>query len=281
MARRSTRRKRRGNIILKTLKSRVFWLFLLGVGILSGVCYLLFLSEVFQIEEIVVSGNEKVKEQSILEIVQPQIEKEFRLGPFFSFSTRSIFIARPPLLEQKIKKAFPRVGVVTVKRNLPDSLELKVGERRPFVEICVNSGECYRADEKGVVFEKSAGIKQESEEEVEVFQVKSEDLIIVVEGPSEFELGKEAILPLYLAGTAQIKNRIASSALMEPVELSLNGKQLVVATDKGFKIYFDLDKDVEDQLFNLEMVVEKKISEEEMEGLEYIDLRFGNRVYYK
>ena len=52
-------------------------------------------------------------------------------------------------------------------------------------------------------------------------------------------------------------------------------------TDKNFKVIFSLDNNVEDQILNLDLVLKEKISQEDLVGLEYIDLRFGNKVYFK
>ncbi len=282
MARRRKRRSRKKRMFLRVMKSKTFWIIVLVFLMCAGLAYFLLLSDMFQVEEIEVFGNQKVNQEEVLQEIEPRIEKELKAGPFSLFSSRSIFLVGARPLERHIKHIFPRVGEVVVKRKLPSVLSLEIKERDSFVELCLLSGECYKADEQGVVFEKSADVKEETEGEVQVFQVKREELmVIVVKGFTKPDLGSEAIPPLYLAGASEIENKIKNSMQMEPRELSLEGEQLIVDVGKGFKIYFDLDKNVEEQLFNLELVLREKLSDQNLEELEYIDLRFGNRVYYK
>lgn len=281
MARR-TRRSRKKRRFLKIIKSKIFWIifFIFSTGL--GLAYFLLLSDVFQIEEMKISGNKKVNEEEVLEAVEPRVKKELELGPFSLFSSRSIFLIGSRSLEQSVKQAFPRVGEVKVKKGLPNVLNLEIKERDSFAEICLLSGECYKTDEKGIVFEKSADVREEKEGDVQVFQVKREELMVIfVRGAAGFDLGTQAISPLYLAGASKIEQKIKSDLEMEPKELSLGGEKLIVDVNKGFKVYFNLDKNVEDQLFNLELVLREKLSDRELEELEYIDLRFGNRIYYK
>ncbi len=267
---------------MRVVKSKIFWVAVLILLICAGLAYFLLLSNIFQVEAIEIFGNQKVNEEEILQEVEPRINKELRVGPFSLFSSRSIFLTGSQSLKKHIKNTFPRIGEVVIKRRLPNTLSLEIMERESFAEICFLSGECYKADQQGVVFEKSADVKEEAETEVQVFQVKREELmVIVVKDSTGFELGSEAVPPLYLAGASEIEKEIKKSIQMEPRELSLEGGEMVVEVDKGFKIYFDLDKNVEEQLFNLELVLREKLSDQNLEELEYIDLRFGNRIYYK
>lgn len=55
---------------------------------------------------------------------------------------------------------------------------------------------------------------------------------------------------------------------------------LTVETSEGWRVLFELNTDIERQLENFELVYNEKFSTSR-EGLEYIDLRFGERVYYK
>jgi len=57
--------------------------------------------------------------------------------------------------------------------------------------------------------------------------------------------------------------------------------EIKVVTEKGWQIYFNTNLNVETQLDKLVLIYEKKIKELGIDNLEYIDLRFGNRVFYK
>lgn len=59
----------------------------------------------------------------------------------------------------------------------------------------------------------------------------------------------------------------------------LTGGWMSVVTDRGYEIYFDVTGDVETQGKNLQRVLDEQ--QENLDDLEYIDLRFGDRVYLK
>jgi len=275
------RKKRKSRFFLKLIKSRSFWLALVGAGMLAGLAYLFFVSHVFEVQELDVSGNEEVKEGAILQAAEGSIEKRVGVGPFTIFITKSIFLVGPSQLEDVLMRLSPHIGRVEVSKKLPGTIKLEIEERQPFAEICILSGECYKADKKGIVFEKSADVKKQAEADVEVFQVERADLVIRVRESTRYELGKEAVQPLYLLGVKQVREKIKNNSRIEAGELLLEEDKLVVSTLRGLKLYFDLDKDIDDQLFNLDLVLREKITDEKLEELEYIDLRFGNRIYYK
>lgn len=55
--------------------------------------------------------------------------------------------------------------------------------------------------------------------------------------------------------------------------------EINVLTDDGFEIYFDSKQDIDKQIENLTNVLKQKIDNKEK--LQYIDLRFIDRIYYK
>lgn len=57
--------------------------------------------------------------------------------------------------------------------------------------------------------------------------------------------------------------------------------EIKVVTKKGWQIYFNTNLDTERQLDKLVLIYEKKVKELGIDNLEYIDLRFGNKVFYK
>ncbi|MEK7167221.1 MAG: hypothetical protein AAB732_02325 [Patescibacteria group bacterium] len=57
--------------------------------------------------------------------------------------------------------------------------------------------------------------------------------------------------------------------------------EIRVVTQSGFEIYFDVfSSDLNQQINNLSKVLNQEIKDK-ISSLEYIDLRFGNRIYYK
>lgn len=59
----------------------------------------------------------------------------------------------------------------------------------------------------------------------------------------------------------------------------LAGKWVQLMTQTGYRILFDLTGNIDEQVHNLTVVLQDQV--EDQTTLEYIDLRFGDRVYFK
>ncbi len=269
-------------------RSRLFWFSLLASFLFLGISYLLFFSSVFQIEEIEITGNEKVKSERIEERIVPFLGHVFQVDPFFEgvgpwriFDTRSILLLAGKKIEKEVIEVFPRVGRVRVKRHFPDKVVLEIEERVPFAEICERSGRCFVVDESSVAFEESASVKEEKGEGVKVLEVEKEELTVKLEEEKSVNLGEGAMKPSYLQVIRKIKTGVEEDTGFKVKDIYYSGERVNVETERGVKLYFNLERSAEDQLLNLSLVLKEKISAEELMELEYIDLRFGNRVYYK
>lgn len=64
--------------------------------------------------------------------------------------------------------------------------------------------------------------------------------------------------------------------------ISHDGETYVLFSDDGQQIFVDLYDDLEEVLQNLETLFKQEnFNEAQFENIQYIDMRFGNRVYYK
>ena len=58
------------------------------------------------------------------------------------------------------------------------------------------------------------------------------------------------------------------------------GREVRILMTEGWQAYLDIDDDPEDQIKHLDLVLKQKIKTDR-EHLDYVDLRFGERVVYK
>ena len=125
-------------------------------------------------------------------------------------------------------------------------------------------------DEKGIAF-------------AEAGREPEEDLIIISKQPKE-EISLKSIVidEKTLSQILMIKETIMEKAKIEAKEFTLSESEarLDVKTTEGWEAYFYLEGDLNWQLIELELVLEKQLPQEKRQGLEYIDLRFS-KVYYK
>ena len=253
-------------------KKRWFRLGLLVLILLGETLYLAFFSPVFQIKEIEVRGFSKISSREIQNFVKEEVKWNFLF-----FSSGSIFLLNSKDIEKVILERFLRVASCNLKRVFPDKLVIYLQERRPVAVLCSNDSEnnnkrkrnCYFIDEEGVVFEKSF------EEENKYLKIKSTR-------ESPIKLGERIFPREKLEKFLEIQRYLEKNLKISLESISPGNKErLIVKTGKNWEIYFNLKEDLKKQLRNLKLVLEEKILPEKRKDLEYIDLRFGNRVYYK
>lgn len=169
------------------------------------------------------------------------------------------------------------MGGVRVKRFLPDKIILEINEREMVAEICRK--ECYQVDKTGFVFLKSS-YEKEADEEVQVFRAQDGGLLINLKDSRSLRLGETVVSEDVLSSIVNIEGGLGER-LGSAVGIELNEERLTVRTEAGPRLYFNLERDVKNQLANLRLLLSDKLSETDLKTLEYVDLRFGNRVYYK
>ncbi len=249
MKKKRHRFKRKKSIV----RSRFFWFSILIVLFLGGLFYLFFLSPVFQVKNIRISGNVKLPADKIERTIEENIPTRMLF-----WKTRSIFLVNLGRIDRLITERFPRIKEATLRRDLPGTFVSQIKERVPAVDWCFEE-KCFYLDRKGIAF-------AEREEETGI-KIKTGSL-------NGFSLGDSVIEEEKLQFLLIIEKEID----LDVTEYLFEGDKLTVLIEE-WKIYFNLKEKIEDQLLNLKLVLEEKIPPENRKNLEYIDLRFGNRVF--
>ncbi|MDD2696782.1 MAG: FtsQ-type POTRA domain-containing protein [Candidatus Pacebacteria bacterium] len=245
-------------------RNRFFWLGLLTVVFLFSIFYFLFLSGFFQIEKIIISGEDKVPTEEI----RSRIEN--KLGNKILFwQTKSIFLVNLAEMKKDVLAAFPGLAAVEIKRNFPDGLSIIVVERAGIAQWFAGE-RSFLLDNEGVIFETSSP--------------ESDFLKIVDANNSDNPaLGLKVIEKEELSRiTGKIWPELRDNLKIPIKEFLISSEdKLTVLTQEGWEIYFNLQGDVEWQLTKLKAVLEEKIPQDRRVDLQYIELRFGNFAPFK
>lgn len=255
-------------------KNRFFWLGILTLVLIGIVLYFALFASFFQIQEIQISGNQKVKKEDLENFVWEKVNRKIVL-----FQTKTIFLVNFQEIERNLLEKFPKISTVHLKREFPDILILNIQEREPLFIFCKNSDSCFYLDKQGVIFDPvrngiSYGVEKISE--VEGLLLKIRDF-----RSQEINLGKKVIEDDLLKGVRGIVLKLRENLEISVKELTLFEEKIEVQTVQDFEIYFNPKGDISNQIQSLTSVLKKEIPLENRGNLEYIDLRFGNRVYYK
>jgi len=226
------------------LRNRLFWSVLLVLAVLGTLVYFLFFSRVFQIKDVVISGDNEISRQE--------------LEGFFL--AQNIFLLNKDRIESNILYDFPKIAEVKISRIFPSSVRVDIKERQAVLVWCDEEKECFLTDKTGTFFG-------------EVYY-EDADLPTVF---GEKDLLNEKMVEHFSDIDAKLKKELDFE--IEKI-LLVSPQQFNVKTNEGWEIYFSSEKDVNWQLTQLHLVLARQISEEERKELEYIDLRF-ERVYYK
>jgi cell division protein FtsQ len=224
--------------------------------------YFLFFSDFFQIKEIVISGQNRVKREEIEKVIKENLEKKF-----FVFKGNNIFFANLDQVKNEILKKFPQIEELEFKRKIPDKLLVNVREKKE-VALFFQNEKTFLLDENGIIFE-------EATPEVQLLKIES----FINRG--ELVLGEKVIEKETLTKILEIEKKLKDLNIsLEKVSI-ISEDNLHFKTKEDWEIFIDPQKDTDWQITKLKVALENAIPKERIGDLEYIDLRFGNFAYPK
>lgn len=225
----------------KFIKIKTVLLIVFFLMTISSFAYLLFFSSIFKIKEIKVSGVKKIPEKELQDIISEKINK-------------NIFFADLENIKNYLIESYPEIAKIEIKRKLPNSIITEIEERKP-VAVLNNS---FVLDKEGIAFEKSPNSNLPK---------------ITKAGFNNVKLGEKAI--------DRIEDILKIIKRIETKEaIIVSDKRLDIKTTDGFDVYFNLEKDIDWQIEQLEIILQEKIPLQERNNIEYIDLRF-DKIYIK
>jgi cell division septal protein FtsQ len=226
--------------------------------------YLICFSSFFQIKKIGISGNQKISSGDLKSIIENNLPRKILF-----FNSKSLFLVSSQEVKEGILKIYPEIEKADFFKKLPDKLEVLIKERRP-VAIFEKGGNYFLIDESGIVFE-------ETLDKPNFLLIKKPNFI------QEIKLGENIIKKEEMSQVLKVEPEFKNKNLEFKADLAelLNEQRLNIKTSEGFDVYFDLLGDISQQVLNLSVILKEKISPQERRNLEYIDLRFGNQIYYK
>lgn len=224
-----------------------------------GFVYLFVLHPLFQVDNIILEDVKEVDESLIANIVEKNINKELPL-----FTSRSVFLVSGNKIRENILNDVSIIKNVSIKKVFPAEIKIETEKRIPFAIWCKaeRKEDCYYLDRSGVIFQKIDGFRKGF-------------LVILIR--KNFTKGDTVIDKDQLEKITLIDERLSKEDIKASYFQIKAGEKIEVYTNYKWKIYFSLNN-IEKELENLKIAIDEI---ERGELLEYIDLRFGDRIYYK
>ncbi|MBI2475118.1 hypothetical protein HYV69_01700 [Candidatus Uhrbacteria bacterium] len=226
------------------------------------VLIIIFLKPSFKINEIHVVGLETISKTEIDDALRSYAGENL----FLFFPRQNRYLFNQERLVVYLKNRFT-LRDVTIKR-IKNKIEIQIVERSSFL-IWQTKGKSFVVDLEGVV------IRESEEEEISSLP------IFVDRNNVEINIGDAVLSPEEISSVLKFEEHLrAQNISYKQVEFDrLAGKWTGVLTNDGYRILFDVTGDIEAQAQRLELIKKEKITD--VSKLEYIDLRFGDHVYYK
>jgi len=253
------------------VKSRLFWICLCVVTIIGVGGYGILFYSKFQVAIIEISGNETIKSEDIERFVASEIHRKILSAGILNISSKSIFIVDTTKMASLALHQFPGIEKVEVQKKMPNTMALKITERKAFAEFCERQSDdtdtCFLLDENGIIFELTQGGMQ--------------DMIIVrAEGDKEIFAGSNIIEKNMAEAIAKIQKNLKNHFQIDVKEAFVSNP-LVFNTSENWKIYFDPTSSIDLQITKMNALLNNEIPVSGRKNLQYIYLQYKDRAYYK
>ena len=274
---------------LKKKKKQVFIrkIVIFGVLFVLLLVSLVFISRINRLNfyDINVSGNKIIDTTTVQKVVEEKLSGKY----IWLFPKTNIFLYPKTGLKEELANAFKRFKSIEISSQNVNTLHIEVAERSPEYLWCGNTlpaiderRTCYFLDTEGYIFDEAPYFSGE----------------VYFKFYGETELSKDGgnpsgshIAPQNFSNLISFKNTLAEIGL-KPATLYIGnddnlkmGLSRARTTGAAAEILFKKDSDLQKISENLKAALNAEPLQSkfknEYSSLEYIDLRFGNKVYYK
>lgn len=236
-------------------------------GLVAFASWLSYLPE-FAIQHIEVVGADMVKKEEITQRIDAILDD----GSRHLFSRRNIFLYPRKEIEFALVGDFPRIKSLSIARSkqFANSLIVRIGERTTYAQWCVRGLNCYAVDDRGYVFARYIPFVDALPATAYVFYGSSE---------AEKNIIGQLAIPEHFKNLIVLLELLRKEGYL-PGAVEIIGGDVHI-TLEAFMIKVSFGQDPEQLMKNLQLILSSEPLKSKKNQIEYIDLRFDNRVYYK
>lgn len=255
-------RRRRTRILTAVLATA-----LIGGGV-WGLHYASYRPEV-TLQSIQVVGAKDISPEEVHTIADSSLTSD----SFSYISPRNMFFFSKDAITSAIRNAFPRVASVSVSRDslLAQTATVTIKERVPYGVWC--AADCFFLDENGYIFDELASTSPQRAS----VKYRFEGALSNTEATP---LG-QTFLPNYFASIRTLIQELERASFYVQGVRVEDEYDFRVLLDRGYALRASFGAKPEDLVKNLELILASDALRGREGEILYVDLRFGNRVYYK
>ncbi len=238
---------------------------LIFIILVLGLLYFLFLSPFFLIKDIKVSGLGRLPEDSISTILWQQTEEK----SFWLLKQNNLLLFKTAEAEESLMSNF-NFSKISITKKLFNSLVVEI-EERPYAFIWSEAGKRYYSDSKGYIIPDST-VTDEDLGKFPVIENQTPDSLIVED---YLKINLEYLNFIFALREDLLKYPdLKIDKFMLTQELNM----LKASFSDGLIVYFNIKDDPIKQIDKLVVVKKEKIKDN-LSSVNYIDLRYGDKVY--
>lgn len=252
---------------------RNFILFVFVVVIFIVALSTIFSLKYFLITDIFISGNVSVNTDDLKNFVFQNID-----GKYFKLFSQSNFLLYPKgKIEKNILENWKQIEKVKLLMSGFNSLNIIIIERKPFALWCqkfteMNANDCYLMNNEGYIFLKSP--EYSGNVFVRYFGERTDGEIM---GSSYLNFERFKKIVSFVLSLEKLKINSNDVIFQKPdYEIILSDKSRIILSENNDmeKTFQNLDSFLKDNSLNVSI-------KNFLMSVDYIDLRFGNKIYHK
>jgi hypothetical protein len=251
----------------KSILKIVFRVFLVILAI-GGLIYLFFFSPIFEIKNFIIDGKDPILENELTEYLKPSV------------SGKNYFFVSKKKILSELEKDY-RIKDAEATKIFPDSLKITFKKSLPFALIYIKGGEesflYWVRNQIYVIPQNSLGERSLTvlaEQDIPIIYDQT-NISIKTKEWQELFMGLSRLLSFYGLGSGKQNNFTINF-----IEIKKEGGRITleIITNEGWKILAD-PVDLISQFERMEAILTKEVKSRA--DLLYVDLRFGETVFYK
>jgi cell division septal protein FtsQ len=250
-----------------------FFLLLLLLFCVWGISYVSYLPR-YSIQSISVVGASQVSPQLISSYAETILDD----GSHHLISRKNIFFYPRAVIERDIVAEFPRIKSANLSRATLFStvLTITVEERQSFALWCSDDSEvtCYSMDENGFIFAQAPQIPGTLP--IAQTQYIFEGGITTPTDP----IG-QSFVPAHLPGLVALLQSLGQAGFSARGVSVVSDQDFSVPLTAGYFVKASFGEDPDTLTRNLQLILSSDSLRGNEQNIEYVDLRFGDHVYYK
>ena len=259
---RVAKKKRNRRLVILAIVVSVIAVILVGV-------YFLFRAPFLIIKDVSVLGTEVLDPLAV-----SQKTKENILGSYYFFIPKNSIIFYPKkVIEENLRISFPRIDTLDVNIN-NNILNIVIKEKSSFALWC-GANDCYFIDSTGFIFAKAPEFSGN------VYKVFTG---LIEEDPVNGALSKQYLSSEMIASLKMVYDALEILGVNVSKINVLSLKETKLVSDNGVVFIVDITKISNETIENIQSVLfsdEFKNKMPALNGIDYIDLRFGGKIFFK